>query len=178
MWLRTFVLMLLLLGCGSVRAQNNPETTSQDVTYCQLVKNPSAFAGKRIRVRAIFRYFTEIQRLESPMCCPEPGPKISVEFEISLEGHSLKLFRRFPEGGGLVLATFVGTFKGGGTYGYFSDRYELAVDQIEKLERKARPHRKQDEPAWVPKNCNPSGAALPQQNPSTALHEAQLTRAG
>ena len=165
--------LVFLTNCCAARASNNSQKSSQDVSYCDLAKNPSAFSGKRIRVRAIYRYAFKIQRLEAPACCPEAGSKIWAEIESALEGSSLKLFHKFPKGEGLVLATFAGTFESGGTYGTFADRHKLTVDQIEKVEGIARSSRKQDDPAWVPKNCDASGTTQP-KNASTALHEVLL----
>jgi hypothetical protein len=155
------VLIVLLLTCCVSWASSNPQETPQDISYCDLAKNPSAFSGKRIRVRAIYRYAFEIQRLEAPMCCPEARPKIWMEINANLEGNSLKLFRKFPKGEGLVFATFIGTFESGGTYGTFADRHKLTVDQIERIERTARSSREQDDPAWAPKNCEAPSAGAP-----------------
>lgn len=149
--------IIFLFNCLAMLANSNPQGTPQGVSYCDLAKNPSAFSGKRIRVHAVYRYAFEIQRLEAPGCCPEAAPKIWVEIGATLEGSSLKLFNKFPKGEGLVLATFAGTFESGGTYGTFADRHKLTVDHIENVERIARSSRKQDDPAWVPRNCAASG---------------------
>ena len=127
--------------------------SSHEISYCELAQNPSAFSGNRIRVRAVYRYAFEIQRLEAPACCSEAVPKIWVEIDATLEGTSRKLFHKFPKREGLVLATFTGTFESGGTYGTFADRHKFTIDQIENVERIARSSRKQDDPSWVPKNC-------------------------
>ena len=147
------IAIVFLMYCSAAQANGDPRETSQEVSYCDLAKNPSAFSGKRIRVRAIYRYAFEIERLEAPICCPEAGAKIWVQIDAALEGKSLKLFHKFPKGEGLVLATFVGTFESGGTYGTFADRHRLTVEQIEKVERTARSAQKQNDPVWVPKNC-------------------------
>lgn len=152
--------VVLFLNCYLARATNNPEGTVQEVRFCDLAKNPAAFSGKRIRVRAIYRYAFEIDRLESSTCCPDLGAKIWVEIEPGLEGSSRKFYQRFPKGTGVVLATFAGTFESGGTYGTFADKYKLTVDQIEKVEQTARSSRKQDDPTWVPKNCEASATPV------------------
>jgi hypothetical protein len=148
----------------SVGAHSNPETVLQDVTHCQLAKDPSAFSGKRIRVRAIYRYIFEMQRLESPGCCPDRMDKTWVEIGSGLEGHSLKQFKKFPRGMGIVLAVFVGKFDAGGPYGDGGYRFQLTVDRIDAVEGTSRSSRRQDDPAWVPKNCETSNAELPSQN--------------
>jgi|SRR5215467_5413052 len=137
----------------AVQAVANSPETSQVVTFCELAKDPSAFNGKRIRVRAIYRYAFESSRLEAPTCCPAERSKIWVEVSADLEGKSLKLFHKFPKAEGLVLATFEGTFVTGDTYGTFGERAKLTVHQIEKLEHTVRSSPKQVDPDWVPKDC-------------------------
>lgn len=115
-------------------ATQRTESTVLAVSYCDLVKTPQQFAGKRIRVHAIYKYGFENQRLDSPACCPERGVKIWVEIETGLEGDSLKVYHKFPKGMGLALATFEGTFESGGPYGDSGYRLKFTVDKIEKLE--------------------------------------------
>src|SRR5256885_250830 len=95
---------------------HRPANPGQNLSFCELVKNPAAFSGKQIRLRAIYRYAFESQRLEPPTCCPAPGANIWVEISTNLEGKALRLFRNFPKGHGLVLATFVGRFDTGDSY--------------------------------------------------------------
>lgn len=64
------VFVLLASSC-SVAAQKSE--TVQEVSYCDLVKAPEQFVGKRIRVRAIYKYGFEMQRL-----APQPAVR-SVE---------------------------------------------------------------------------------------------------
>jgi hypothetical protein len=149
------ILLLAFLNCRTSQARDTAEPPPQDVTYCQFAKNPSLFSGKRIRIRAVYRYAFEIQRLEPPECCPDSlnTSRIWVVINASIKGDSLKHFHEFPKGTGIVLATFVGTLESGGAYGTFADKYELNVDQIQKVEHTARSSRRQDDPAWIPKNC-------------------------
>jgi hypothetical protein len=145
-----------LLSCGVTLAEQTPEGPPQDVTYCQLAKDPSAFSGKRIRIRAIYAYMFEVSRLKSPTCCPERDVSIWVDFDEELKGRSQKLRDKFPKGMGLVLAAFVGRFEAEGPYGDGGYRFRLTVDQIEKIERTSRSPGRQNGPAWVPKNCKAS----------------------
>jgi hypothetical protein len=50
----TIGLVLVLLASSCCAATQKPESTVQAVSYCDLVKAPQQFAGKRIRVRAIY----------------------------------------------------------------------------------------------------------------------------
>jgi hypothetical protein len=149
--------MILLTNCAFAVPPNNPENVTQSLSYCDLTKNPSAFSGKRIRVRAIYSYMFEVSRLKPPACCTGGDTAIWVDFSEEMDGNSTRLFRKFPRGMGFVLATFEGVFQSGGPFGDGGYRYRLAVDKIEALEKKANPspaHR----PAWIP-NCEASSAA-------------------
>jgi hypothetical protein len=67
------------------------------------------------------------------------------------------VYRKFPKGMGLVLATFEGKLESGGPYGDGGYRLKFTVDKIEKLEDKAKASGR-SEPAWVPQNCATSEA--------------------
>jgi hypothetical protein len=82
-----------------------------------------------------------------------------VDFDEELEGSSKKLFHKFPKGMGSVLATFEGTFDGGGPFGDGGYRFKLTVDKIENLENEAKPSL-QHQPAWIP-NCEVSVTTRP-----------------
>ena len=163
-------LAILFVSSWAPADAQQPEAGVHEISYCDLAKNPQSFSGKRIRVRAIYKYGFEIQRLDPPSCCTENRVKIWVEIEPHLQGESLKLFRRFPKGMGIALATFVGTFESGGPYGDGGYRFKLTVDRIEKLEgaEKASPSHI---PTWVPQNCETSDAAPNNQSAPTGLHE-------
>lgn len=151
--MRSYVIGLaLMLLCTVSSAAAQAGGAAQEVSYCDLVKEPQHFAGKRVRVRAIYKYGFEIQRLDSPDCCLVHGAKIWVEMESGLEGDSSKLYRKFPEGMGLALATFEGTFESGGPYGDGGYRLKFTVASIEKLEHTAKASVRH-QPTWVPNNC-------------------------
>ena len=140
------------------RAGDKPEVVPQDVTYCQLARDPSAYSGKRIRIRAIYSYMFEVSRLKSPTCCSDQNPQMQiwVDFDEELKGSSKRLLHKFPQGMGEVLVVFVGKIETGKVYGPFGERVRLVVDRIEKFEKKANPDACQDS-SWVPQNCEPSG---------------------
>jgi hypothetical protein len=145
--------VVVLLAFLVVVASQAHGPATQDVTYCQLAKDPSAFSGKRIRVRAVYRYGPKVQDLEPPDCCPNEMDLTWLKLEPWLRGDSLKQFAKFPKAEGIVLATFAGTFKSGGAYGVFGDKYELDVDEIDDLEGTAPSPLRQNDPPWVPQNC-------------------------
>lgn len=152
--------VLLLLNWLILMA-SSASPTVQTVTYCDLTKKASAFSGQQVRIRAIYRYAFELQRLEAPECCPEKDGKIWVEIQPSLDHRSEKLFRKFPKGEGVVLATFVGRFESGGTYGTFADRKRLLVEQIESVEKTAPSARRQAAPLWAARDCGESVDSKP-----------------
>jgi hypothetical protein len=148
----------MLTICSMAQIADKPTGSPQDVSYCELAKDPAAFIGKRIRIRVIYRYAFEIERLEPPVCCPDNGPKIWVNIEPNLEGRSRKLFRKLNKGQGVALVVFIGKFEGGEVYGTFADRFQLSVEEIERVEHTSRSSRRQDDPEWVPRNCKKSDA--------------------
>lgn len=154
---------LLIASNCFARQSNNSAGSPKEITYCQLIENPSAFVGKRIQVRAIYSYFFEVSRFKAPECCPGRDVSIWVEFDEDLEGKSKTLYGKFPKGMGSVLATFVGMLNGGGPYGDGGYRFLFTVERIEDLEHKAKP-RLHHFPAWIP-NC---------EAPPALKHEADL----
>jgi hypothetical protein len=169
MKLQTVALIAVLFVATDLRAVDKPESRAKDVSYCDLVKTPQLFSGKRIRVRAIYDYAFEIQSLNQPGCWPTHGDRIWVEIEAELEGSSLKLFRKFPKGMGSALATYEGRFETGQAYGDGGYRSKLTVDKIEKLEATAKASK--DKTAWVPKNCEEQTSAAKAHSFLTVRHE-------
>jgi hypothetical protein len=137
-------------------------------SYCALTADPASYVGKRVQVRAVYRYSFEVQDLDAPECCPGKRIKIWVEIEPS-DAKSKRLFRKFPKAMGLVLATFSGTFETGGPFGN-GGRYRLAVDQIEKLEAVGDPA-KTSELSWANHDCKISDIEPHLDQPPSLLHE-------
>jgi hypothetical protein len=146
--------VLIPFSCFAKQKVENHGGSAQEVTYCDLMRNPSSFTGRRIRVRAVYTYMFELSRLKPPVCCAKSDVPIWVEFSDQMKGNSRKLFHRFPKGMGFVLATFEGTFEGDGPYGDGGYRFKFAVDGIANLERKTNP-RPPYRPEWVP-DCEAS----------------------
>ena len=153
MWQRVFISLLFLASCCMLISAQGTERGPEDVTFCELSKNPLAYSGKRIRIRAVYSYMFEVSRLKSPTCCSDHGESIWVDFDGELHGKSKSLFKTFPKGMGVVLAVFLGRIETGKVYGTFGERVRLVVDQIDKVEEKAKPAAGQN-PAWVPQNCD------------------------
>ena len=64
------ILNVFGIACGAAWAADRPESPPQDVTYCQLAKDPDSFVGKLIRVRALYVYGFEVQMLRVPSLLP------------------------------------------------------------------------------------------------------------
>jgi hypothetical protein len=152
------LVLVLLTFCCSVGAQEQ-KAQAMEVSYCDLARTPQSFSGKRIRVRAVYRYGFEIQRLDSPECCPNGEIKVWVDTEQEPNGGSLDLLRKLPKGMGLALATFSGKFEIGGPYGDGGYRFRFTIDRIERLEAKAKPSARH-EPDWAPQNCEKVGRLI------------------
>ena len=131
----------------------------QEVTYCQLAKDPSSFLGKRIRVRALYVYGFELQMLKSPVCCPLPELKMGVDFDPAMDDRSEKLFHKLDKGMGFALAVFFGRFEritNVSSQLPSGDRFQLTVDTVEKVERSVRSSGRRKDPSWVPRDCTVS----------------------
>lgn len=162
--------LLLLLLSSSIPTASGAPRTAEAVVYCDLAENGSMFSGRQVRVRAIYRYAFEVQRLEAPECCSGRGDKIWVEIQPSLDRRSEKLFRRFPKGEGVVLATFVGRFESGGAYGTFADSKRLLVERIESVEKTASSARRQASPPWAARHCGEDVDSRQRLDSKNTLH--------
>jgi len=88
----------------------------------------------------------EVSVLKPAKCCEGENHTIWVDFVENMDSRSEKLVRQFPEGMGVVLATFEGTFQyNGNTNG----EYRLLVDEVKNVERKKKTSGAI--PAWVPR---------------------------
>lgn len=150
---------VIVLSCFLKPAWPQAENEPQDITYCQLANDPSAFSGKRIRIRAIYAYMFEVSELRAPNCCAGHDTSIWVDFEDAPEGNADKMIKRFPKDMGYVLVVFVGKIETGGAYGT-GQRVRFVVQQVLKVEHKENP-RHGRLPAWVPQNCQTSEKSSP-----------------
>ena len=149
---RGFALVLAWACVCLVQANGLHAAVAQDVSYCDLARTPAQFSGKRVSVRAIYRYGFEVQSLDPPGCCPERAGKIWLEMDPKLGRGTLNLLHKFPKGMGLVLATFTGTLETGGPYGDGGYRSKFEIDRVEKIEATSKVHSGR-EPSWIPQNC-------------------------
>jgi hypothetical protein len=108
---RLAIEVVLVVTVVAAWADDAVKSTPQDVTFCQLAKDPSSFLGKRIRVRALYVFGFELQMLKSPVCCPVSEQKMGVDFDPAMDDQSEKLFHKLDKGMGFALAVFVGRFE-------------------------------------------------------------------
>ena len=169
---RISTITMVLLACGGTNSYAvDREGNAQDVSLCQLSKDPALFSGRRVRVRAVYVHGFEVQLLEPPSCCPEIGTRIWVQITTDLDEGSERLFRRkLNTGIGVALVTFVGVFETGiSAPGGIKSR--LIVDEIERVERTSRAARRKDYPSWVPNNCEQPNSSQRQEHSEVALHQ-------
>jgi hypothetical protein len=122
------------LAAALTAAKEHPQTL--DVTYCQLVRDPSPYIGTRIRLRAICVYGIEYYRLKPPQSCAEGQTFVSLGLQgPELKGRSRRLLSKINSRPGSYLGVFVGKLDAGRSYGYFGDHFQLTLDAIEKIER-------------------------------------------
>ena len=150
------VWVAFFLSCGVACASGSQDEPPLDMTYCQLAKDPSAFTGRRIRIRAIYVFGFEVQVLKSPVCCPVPEPKIGVEWDADMDDRSEKLFRRLDKGMGVALAIFVGRLSHVSNVSPqipSGERFQLNVEKIDKVEKTTRSKHPLTDPEWARKDC-------------------------
>jgi|SRR5579871_2585024 len=147
------VVILVILACQrSIVAQTSAKSAREsvrEVAYCDLAKNTSEFVGQRVRVRALYGYMFEVSHLRGPDCCPGKGLEAWVDFSDNLDKFSEKAFRHFPEGMGMVLATFDGTLRYHDSPYQGGEHFEFIVDRIVSVEKMGNP-RLGHLPKWIP----------------------------
>ena len=102
------------------------------VGLCELLRNPKAYNGKEVVVRATYQYGFEWSYLYC-LDCLEKG-KTWLQIDDDLDNASAKSLRRLPKGSGIVTLTVQGVFVTGSTYGHLNSyRYQLVAKKIGKM---------------------------------------------
>jgi hypothetical protein len=97
------------------------------IQFCDLLRNSEAYNGKKVVVRATYRYGYEWQQTYC-LNCLEKG-KAWLELPSDLDNKSLKSLKHAPKGAGIVNITVRGTFISGGHYGHLNGySYKLVAD--------------------------------------------------
>lgn len=137
-WLPCVLSVVMLAVLAVVLAPSlNGGPRAESVTYCQLLKTPTAFDGKLVRLTGVYLYSFETQRFLPSKCCEDLDPKTWVEFG-GLDPKSRKLVRRFPKGTGMVLGTFVGKLEYADSPKFQGSQFKLTITEVENVQRVAR----------------------------------------
>ncbi len=142
-----FLVMALIPLDG--RAQTPAIQSIQDVTFCQLAKSPSTYAGIELRVRVIYRFVWEESDIEQAECCPGNISKdlraiISNGIPDKFTKKTNQLVKRLGRrSSGVALMDVVGRM----------DRGLFRIDRIEHIEHLSRPPDLNNDPSWVPHAC-------------------------
>jgi hypothetical protein len=127
-----YSILLTLLSAAPVAAQARAshDTAKADlagymeVSYCDLIRNPEAYDGKRVAVQATYRYGFEWQEL---FCLKCRWARTWLEFPAEPD-RPIK-FHNAPRYQGTINATFYGKFCGRkGAYGDGGYQYQFDVD--------------------------------------------------
>lgn len=111
-----------------------PVSAYAAVSYCELVRNPDNYDGKRIVVRATYRYGFEWQELFCSSCRSE---RTWLEIPGDAD-HPIK-FRNAPRHQGTINGTFYGRFNGRkGVHGDGGYRYQFELEIVKDDELVSR----------------------------------------
>ncbi len=107
------------------------------VSYCELIRNPSAYDGKKVRIAATYRSGYEWSELYDPDCF-DFERRTWVEFE-NLNAESRRVLedlRTERSEGRTLSVTFAGIFESStGVYGHRNDyKYLLKVSNVDQAE--------------------------------------------
>jgi hypothetical protein len=145
-----------------ISAQSQTTQSIENVTFCQIAENPSAYVAKQVRVRAIYRYALEERELEQPECCPGNklgkmrvvGPSGNPDYPDQFTRRANRLAKRLMNGmSGVALVDLVGRV----------DRGVFQIERIEQIERLSRPADRDHDPSWVPRDCGSRILETPQK---------------
>jgi hypothetical protein len=103
------------------------------VSYCELIRHPAEYDGKRVAVRATYRYGFEWQELFG-LKCRDTG-KTWLEFETETAATVRRALSKAPQHQGTLNATFYGTFRGTkGPYGDGGYPFRFDVKSVRAVE--------------------------------------------
>lgn len=136
--------IVLTLSFLSVAQAQNLQTIASaapevlDVAYCDLLRNPTSYDGKVVRVRATYRYGFEWSEIYCTGCSVKGSTWL--DFDESYESRTKRGVKKKLEGdsflGRTVNIVAVGKFIGsGGGYGHMNGyNYMLLVQSVERAE--------------------------------------------
>lgn len=131
--LLTFILALLVCSFGQV-SLGQGSTRSKAIDYCELLRSPTDFDGKKVTVKATYRYGFEWQELFCLPCRDIGKTWLEIEDDL-ISSRSRKTLKKLPKDGGTVTAIFTGRFESSkGPFGDGSYRFRFVLNEIEQPE--------------------------------------------
>lgn len=125
-----FILAQLVVFGSDIKGQSS--SGAIPVEYCDLIKNPEAYDGKEVTVRATYRYGFEWQEIYC-LECRNLGKTWLEIWDITKK--SKKIFRKFPENDGTFNAIFTGIFQSSkGPFGDGGYPYRFMLKEISQAE--------------------------------------------
>lgn len=126
---RIFIVALLfgLLGqdCWSQKPLNSPV-----VDYCDVLKSPNDFDGKRVTLRATYRYGFEWQEIFCLQCRDRGKTWLEIDDD-AISPKSKKMLKKLPKNDGTINAIFTGKFESSkGPFGDGSYRFRFVLEEI------------------------------------------------
>ena len=124
MFNKIVALLFVIIFSMSIFAQKAVSKSNEqitDVNFCDLLKNPSEYKDKNVRVKATYRFSFE----QAELFCSDCGNKkrVWVDFTDNFIENSEKKFRKKLKAkdyvGKTVNVIFVGSFLSGKGYGHF-----------------------------------------------------------
>jgi hypothetical protein len=104
------------------------------VNYCDVLKNPTEFEGKKLMLKATYRYGVEWQEMFCLTCRDKGRTWLEIEDD-AISSQSKKALRKFPESDGTINAIFTGRFESsGGPFGDGSYRFRFVLEDITNAE--------------------------------------------
>src|SRR5258706_4902408 len=104
-----------LLRSQALAMETSPEQDYLHVAYCDLVRNPAGYDGKKVSVQATYRYGFEWQEIYCVEC--RASAKTWLEFPGDPPTQIKKALKGVPQYQGTLNATFRGVFHSCGSFG-------------------------------------------------------------
>ena len=121
------ICFLFLHFCDAAEPSRNSLDKALTVSFCDLLKNPNKYDGKRVSVYAYYSYFFEVSWIFCWECKDVGRTWLEIDPNSSPEQVERQL-QKGPKGHGVISGHFTGVFHaGGGPYGMgqYSSKFVL-----------------------------------------------------
>lgn len=144
------IFVVALLVCAFEQGTLGQRSTrSKPIDYCDLLRSPTDFDGKKVTVKATYRYGFEWQELFCFPCRDIGKTWLEIEDDL-ISSRSRKALKKLPKDGGTVTAIFTGRFESSkGPFGDGSYRFRFVLNEVEQTELVSKSG---FDPAQFPKN--------------------------